>query len=232
MLEGYDYFLSELFLIPNKNESFEHEGSLAKDSLFLIENAGHISNIYLKNSHIIDSNKYREYKNITFLLNVFQNLKKRFIFLIGFSSEPKNTSYSWIFLLSQLKKLSYIDSTLWSIKFNKKQSNEGNIIIGSNPHEYDFINYYEVQLYKTLYNKKNNTLEGYYVLNFEKFYLSFDNDESNTKFEKWKPILSLDFINQAYLEFNVHFIHLPFVIFGYLIKKYLIEYLENKICFF
>ena len=115
----------------------------------------------------LDSNKI---ENFNFILTT-RGSRFKFTKFSAIGLKIKNTSYNFI---NQLKQNNIINNGIFTIKFNNKNSNEGEIIIGDYPHNYDPIyknkkfNFDKAILKQTLffwnlffddiYTKNNNNL--------------------------------------------------------------------------
>lgn len=236
MLNIYDFSKSETFSYSQENSTID-EGNesivylFATDTINILENEGELDEIYSnKNMYIIDSNKYKEIKRINFFFAYNQKESKKCISLIGFSPFPKKEKHLFIIsLLIQLYNLSLINLPIWSIQFHKNKDNEGNIIIGSYPHEYDPLNYFEDQLVKI---KFSNLSYDYYTMNIENAYLSKTYEKEIGEIQENDSILSTNFIVGATLEFEVHFMHAPYELFLAMTSFFFNKYFENNKCFF
>ena len=138
IIPSYIYIENSNFYIDRKKrkEYFQYKKSTSYKKL---ENESkYISDEFTKgilSSDILylDSNII---KNCNFILSTVGS-RFKFTKFSAIGLKTKNISYNFI---NQLKQNNFINSDIFTIKFNEKNSNEGEIIIGDYPHNYD-INY-------------------------------------------------------------------------------------------
>lgn len=226
---------SETFIIPKENDTFiiqeeddEYYNAkyyIAKDSFHLLTNEGELSLIYSYNNEI-DANKYKKYDNINFLYQ--KDKKNNYIGVIGLlhNDDEKVSKYKLVNFFKELKKLSYIQSSVWSIKFDKNSLTDGNLVIGAYPHEYDKLNYF-----KEYYVECKNSGINYWILETNNFYLiKEDDDEYDNKRKTNSTIKTIKSINKINIEFTSYLMDGPMELFNELKDSYFYELFDDKKC--
>ena len=155
IIPSYIYTENSNFYIDKKNKKdyFQYKKStsykkLQNESKYISDqfSQGILSSDIL----YLDSNNI---KNFNFILTTCGS-RFKFTKLSAIGLKIKNISYNFI---NQLKQNNIINSGIFTIKFNEKNTNEGEIIIGDYPHKFDPIyknkkfNFDKVILKETLF---------------------------------------------------------------------------------
>ena len=213
----YLFFSSFYFFITNETlNNFYNEKksktykSLEKRSFGYLKEPFSKGQIATDNLILETQNKKIEINNFKFILATeYINNKKKISGGIGFKlkeNDKENNDFIHI-----LKNNNITDCFFWSIQY--KNNNEGNLIIGAFPHEYD-KNYNSFYLKNTKIDLSLN--DGFWYLNF-----------NNITFKNF----SLDKNNRFQLKIESGFIYGNYQLFYYVFNYFFKEFIEKKICF-
>ena len=171
-------------------------------------------------------------EKINFILSEDTSEKQPNCLHIGLiENQNKESSFTDMNLVLQLKQKNYIKGNIWSIIYNKESNNnnllnnadellnlKGNMIIGDYLHNYDSKNFFESQ-FKHIYTIYNENIMKW-ELKFNKIY--FKNKEN--KEEKINDY-------NAVLNPSNYLIYAPKEYFETILDKYFLEYINDDICF-
>ena len=168
----------------------------------------------ISNETILINDKI-EIKNFSFfLINNFSDSFKTTNGYIGLKLKDYYSNVNFNFL-SQLKSFNIIDLYIFTIKY--KNNDEGEIIFGNLPHEYD-NKYYDSKYYKYILTGISKERKISWCINFNNIYYNFNSNEVNEK----KINVGLDL--------NLGGIIAPTSYQNYINEQFFNYYFEKKIC--
>ena len=166
-----------------------------------------------------NNNKDLECKNVTFLYSKEDNGKKNSFLVIGLKLMGDPLRDGEINIIKQLKtNLRYIDTYDWSLHFDKNNPQNGNLLIGTEPHKYNPTLYKEDNYFNSV--TKIREIIDQWSMEVDKIFFDINDDEQISV--NGSLVLSFSH-SKGYIEGTKYY--------GNLIKKYFFdEFIEEGKC--